>query len=202
MKKILYITVSPRGDRSKSRMIWDYYLSKLSGYEIEVLDLANEKLPFLTNDVISFMYWFKKYEELNNNDKIIVDLQKKLINQIKNVDRILISTPMWNFWEPAVLKAYFDLIIKMNDTFSYVDWVPVPLIKNIKKVDIVWARWADYRWEYKKMDTLEPETKTLIKFITWIYKINTYWIEWVNMYDDNIIEKEFNELKSEIDKDI
>ena len=109
---------------------------------------------------------------------------------------------MWNFWEPAVLKAYFDLIIKMNDTFSYVDWVPVPLIKNIKKVDIVWARWADYRWEYKKMDTLEPETKTLIKFITWIYKINTYWIEWVNMYDDNIIEKEFNELKSEIDKDI
>jgi FMN-dependent NADH-azoreductase len=34
-----------------------------------------------------------------------------LINEITGVDHILISTPMWNWSVPSVLKAYFDQII-------------------------------------------------------------------------------------------
>ena len=34
-----------------------------------------------------------------------------LINEITKVDEILISTPMWNWSVPSVLKAYIDQII-------------------------------------------------------------------------------------------
>ena len=37
---------------------------------------------------------------------------------IKSAENIIVSAPLWNFGVPAALKAYIDLIVKVNDTFT------------------------------------------------------------------------------------
>lgn len=85
----------------------------------------------------------KKYQELNPNDEIInLDLNEeqmalktlsrnnsstfwneddamKYINQLKEVDKVIISSPMNNFSVSSLVKNYLDHILLANETFSY-----------------------------------------------------------------------------------
>ena len=85
--------------------------------------------------------WIKIYQTRNPSDKIIeLDLNvdkvgadvltsknfKKFfessdeyINQLKEVDKVVIATPMTNFNYPAPLKNYLDHILVANKTFKY-----------------------------------------------------------------------------------
>jgi FMN-dependent NADH-azoreductase len=74
-----------------------------------------------------------------------------LINEITSVDEILISTPMWNWTVPSVLKAYFDQIIIPG----VLDGSGADGLKG-KKVTFVVAQGGSYRegaprhgWDYQ-----------------------------------------------------
>jgi FMN-dependent NADH-azoreductase len=76
-------------------------------------------------------------EDLSAEDKKIATIQNKFVRQILEADEIVISVPLWNFSLPAILKAYFDLILKTNDTFKMEDGNFVGLATNVKKLYIV-----------------------------------------------------------------
>ena len=87
--------------------------------------------------------FIEKYQELNPNDEIInLDLNTeqmalktlsrnnssdfwneddamKYINQLKKVDKVIISSPMNNFSVSSLVKNYLDHILLANETFSY-----------------------------------------------------------------------------------
>ncbi|EAQ67312.1 FMN-dependent NADH-azoreductase [Marinomonas sp. MED121] len=46
-------------------------------------------------------------------------LSNTLIDELISADIILLSTPMYNYGMPAVLKAWFDQVIRVNKTFSF-----------------------------------------------------------------------------------
>ena len=48
-----------------------------------------------------------------------VTLSNTLIDELIAADIILLSTPMYNYGMPAVLKAWFDQVIRVNKTFSF-----------------------------------------------------------------------------------
>jgi FMN-dependent NADH-azoreductase len=59
-----------------------------------------------------------KYEDLDAKNKKIADMQSDFITELKSVDNVVISAPLWNFGIPAILKSYIDLVVKVGETFS------------------------------------------------------------------------------------
>jgi len=199
--KILHIISSPRKQRSKSQMMWEYILSKLDG-EKETLNLYELNMPFLSEWVIWHNYWFVKYVELNDDDKKIVDLQTKFINQLKNCDTIVVSAPIWNFSIPAILKAYFELVIKVWDTFTKWDKWYEWLVKNIKNCYTITTAWWFYKWmKWENESKIENDIIQKLNFI-WIKNISYFVLEWTNSIKEEELNIKIEELKKEIDKNI
>ncbi|EKE30181.1 MAG: hypothetical protein ACD_2C00031G0002 [uncultured bacterium (gcode 4)] len=197
--KTLYVIASPRWEMSKSIDLWNHLIDKLEG-KITILDVNKELIPYITPGVVAMNYWYGKYEELSEEDKIIADLQEKYIAQIKESDNIVIATPMWNFWMPAALKSWFDLVIKINDTFSIEDWAYKGLVWNIKKAIIVWARWWKYVWTpYSAYDQLTPHINGLLGFI-WIANPANFWLEGINASSDEELSASTAVVKNNIDE--
>lgn len=137
--KTLHIVASPRGERSKSIELGKFAVEKLGGEAI-TRDVFSDNVPYLSESVIALNYGFAKYEDLGEKDCTIADIQTRYIEELRSVENLVISVPMWNFSMPAALKAWFDLIIKVNTTFSVGADGYKGLVHNIKKVVIVGAR--------------------------------------------------------------
>ena len=113
MSDLLHIEVSPQGDNSISRAISKEFLAAFSkknpGAVIVSRDLANETIPHLDGETILA----GRTSEANRSESMQAkyDFRLKLVNEVNEAQHILISTPMWNFAVPSVLKAWIDQII-------------------------------------------------------------------------------------------
>ena len=112
-KKLLYISVSPTGEYSTSRQVAAEFITtwKLTNPDSQVLerDLSKESIPHLDAEAI-----FANYTPVESQSPSMANKHHyriDLINEILSVDEILISTPLWNWSIPSVLKAYIDQIV-------------------------------------------------------------------------------------------
>src|SRR5690606_31204378 len=86
------------------------------------------------------------------------------IERFKTADLYLISTPMWNFHIPYMLKHYIDLIVQPKQTFRYhKDGSTEGLVKN-KKMIIITSRGGNYS-RNRSMDFQEPYLRAIFGFI-------------------------------------
>lgn len=111
MSKVLVIsaTVSDK-EKSYSLTLLDrflkYYQAKNSSDEIIKLDLNQVSIAQKTLNVENFKtFWDAE--------------TKEYINQLKEVDKLIIASPMQNFNIPAMLKNYLDHVLIANEAFSY-----------------------------------------------------------------------------------
>lgn len=133
---VLHIVGSPRGDRSVSRKLGEF-AAKTAGGEVTTLDVAETKVPYLTGASIALNYGFGEYESLDADSKAAIDAQTSAIAQLRSADVLVISAPMWNFGTPAALKAWIDLVLKVNDTFSVDADGYHGHVQNVKKAVVV-----------------------------------------------------------------
>jgi len=111
MSKILIITasVNPK-EKSVTLNLLDrflkYYKAKNPNDEFETLDLNTTVFGTKTLTVENFQeYWDQ--ETLDH------------IKHLKEIDKVIIASPMYNFYIPATVKNYIDHISLANETFSY-----------------------------------------------------------------------------------
>jgi len=61
-------------------------------------------------------------------------LSDELITEVERADLIMLGTPMYNYGMPAALKAWFDQVIRINQTFSFDlargDYPLAPILKE------------------------------------------------------------------------
>jgi FMN-dependent NADH-azoreductase len=121
MPTLLSIQASSRGDSSVSRILSDKFVEqwkqKYPAGRVIVRDLMKTDLPFLDIQWISGAYApdpAKRSPEM----KAALGVSDTLIAELRAADHILIGVPMLNFSIPAVLKAYLDQIVRVNETFS------------------------------------------------------------------------------------
>ncbi len=87
------------------------------------------------------------------------------IDRFKTADLYLISSPMWNFSIPYMLKQYIDLIVQPRYLFRYrEDGTTEGLVKD-KKMVVISSRGGRYTEEMKTFDHQEPYLRTLFGFI-------------------------------------
>ena len=83
-----------------------YYTEKNLDVNVKWLDLNKEEE--ITNCVLN-----------NNNTKAFYEQSDKYIDQLKEMDHLIIATPMNNFNVSSLLKNYIDHIAVAKKTFEY-----------------------------------------------------------------------------------
>jgi FMN-dependent NADH-azoreductase len=169
MKRLLHIVASPREDKSRtlqiSKVFLDSFLKAHQDWIIDELNLAKEQLPQLTMKSVSGKYVLLSGKELFGSLK---DSWAEIVQQIerfKTADFFLISTPMWNFNIPYMLKHYIDLIVQPKYLFQYNDkGVAEGLVKN-KKMVIIASRGGRYEGKEKGFDFQEPYMRMIFNFV-------------------------------------
>jgi len=169
MKRLLHIIATPRGEESNTLQVSNSFLttfkSSHTDWIIDELDLSKEELPSLSMKSVSGKYVLLKGEDLHGSLKETWVEIIQHIERFKTADLFLISTPMWNFNIPYMLKHYLDLIIQPRYLFRYKkDGTVEGLIKD-KKMTVISSRGGDYEGEMKSIDFLEPYLKHLFQFI-------------------------------------
>jgi len=137
MKNILRIDASANILTSASRKLGDKLTEKLQknfpNTLVKQRDL-NDDLTFVNelwvnaNVTPADQRTRKQHQQLELSDTLIAEIQ--------HADRIIITTPMYNFGVPATLKAWIDQVCRAGVTFQYTNEGPVGLLKD-KQVDII-----------------------------------------------------------------
>jgi len=168
MKKLMHIIATPRGESSRtlkvSRPFVELYRAKHPGCQVDTLNLFEEQLPPLTTKRVEGKYVLLEGKDLSGELKEAWEEIVKHIERFLSADIILITTPMWNFGIPYVLKHYIDIIFQPKYLFQYTE-KGVEGLANDKKMVVVSSRGGDYSSEsMKNMDHIEPYLRQIFGF--------------------------------------
>ena len=137
IKQFLRIDASANINTSNSKKLGDELIDRLlalhPGAIVQQRDL-NQDIAFIDENWVAAN--FTPVDQRSEAQRELLAFSDKLIDEIKQADAIVLTTPMYNFGIPATLKAWIDLISRAGVTFRYTAEGPVGLIKG-KRVDIV-----------------------------------------------------------------
>jgi FMN-dependent NADH-azoreductase len=137
MKQILRIDASASVSTSTSSQLGDELIEKLQNAypqaKMTQRDL-NSDLSFIDQSWVSAN--FTTVDDRSDEQNARLEQSDLLITELQQADRIVLTTPMYNFGVPATLKAWIDLVCRAGVTFQYTNEGPVGLLKN-KRVDII-----------------------------------------------------------------
>jgi FMN-dependent NADH-azoreductase len=137
MKQILRIDASANASNSSSKKLGNKLTEKFqqSYPDVRINQRnINHGLPFVDEHWVNANV--TPADQRTVEQKQQLELSDTLIAELQQADRIIITTPMYNFGVPAVLKAWIDLACRAGVTFQYTNEGPVGLLKN-KQVDII-----------------------------------------------------------------
>ena len=113
MSSLLHIEVSPWAENSLSRSVSADFITAWNTANADgtviTRDLDTTPVPHLDVEAIAAAFM----GEADHSEPMAAKWGARmfLIEEISGVDEILISTPMWNWSVPSVLKAYIDNLI-------------------------------------------------------------------------------------------
>jgi len=168
MSTLLKIDVSPRGNSSISRQLGTKFAEQWqqshAGGKIVVRDLAKTNIPFVDLPWIAGAYTAP--DKHTDEHKAALKISNTLTAELLAADEVVITTPMYNFNVPAVLKAWIDHIVRVGVTFS----VGADGYKGLvtgKKVTIIVASGGAYPagTPYEAYNLQSPYLKHILGFI-------------------------------------
>lgn len=85
-----------------------------------------------------------------------LERSNQYIDELRRADRLLISSPVYNFAIPSTLKAWIDQVARARETFRYTENGPEGLLKNKQAVVVISSGGTepgsdiDFAWRYLK----------------------------------------------------
>ncbi len=121
MTRLLIVETSPRGDASVSRNMARRFLADWRathpGGEVVERDLMETNLAFVSAPWLQA--YFTPPEHHTPEMKEALALSDELVAELLNADEIAISTPVYNYNVPALLKAWIDHIVRKGLTLGH-----------------------------------------------------------------------------------
>lgn len=168
MKKLLHIIATPRDEESRTLQVSEVFLDAFQknheGWVVDELNLAKEELPSLNVKRVDGKYLLIDGKELFGSIREVWLEAIQHIERFKSSDLFLISTPMWNFSIPYMLKHYIDLIVQPKYLFRYTKTATEGLVKG-KKMVVITSRGGQYSGENSESDFQEPYLRKLFGFV-------------------------------------
>jgi len=124
MARLLHICASPRSDeesysRRVAKVFVDAYQQTHAADSIETLDLARVRVPEFGPLALAARHRIMEGGALRPREARTWRAIEDAIARFKRADKLVISSPMWNFGIPYRLKQYFDVIVQPRLTFAY-----------------------------------------------------------------------------------
>lgn len=141
MPNLLDVFAIPRKERSRTRKVHDAFLRGWSarhpGSSVTSVDLAQRhaELPVFDEWDIE-----TKFEVAYGEGKLDAEMARRwnaltlLTDQLHAADVVVVSTPMWNFTVPWILKRWLDAVVQPRLTFEYRGVTPVGLLAGRQAV--------------------------------------------------------------------
>lgn len=160
MKTILYISSSARqftpeqvDHQSISRALGEAFIQEFkvhySQTEVIYRDLSVSPPSFISTDFLAASFG----DDSKGEQQAVLAESDALIQEVIDADVIVLSSPMYNYGMPAVLKAWFDQVIRINKTFTF-DLArgdkPLSPILSGKQL-VLLASWGEF--DFKKGDS-------------------------------------------------
>ena len=136
-------------------------------WDIDVMDIWRETLPEFGGDALEAKYARLSGREFNNAQRDAFAVLERMAMRFALADRVVISTPMWNFGIPYRLKQWFDLIIQPGLTFRFDPALGyLPLVKNRPTV-VILASGGDFvtGMNRGRIDMATPYLREALRFI-------------------------------------
>ena len=123
MATLLHVQASPMGDLSFStrlaRAFLDAYRESHPGDTVETLDLWTVDLPPFDFTAASGKYKIMRGQPHSEAEaeawkRVVVEIQR-----LTGADKLVVSSPMWNFGIPYRLKHWIDVVVQPSYTFSF-----------------------------------------------------------------------------------
>jgi len=121
MPRILHINASPRPESVSLRLAKAFiesFKSKHPNMGVETMDLFTMNLPEFDAPTVAAKYAILSGQQpaghVGEVWKTVIDH----VNHFKSADMYVISSPMWNFGIPYLLKQYLDIIIQPGLSFT------------------------------------------------------------------------------------
>ncbi len=121
MTTILRIDASPRGERSLTRrmtqLFVDEWRARRPDDQVIARDVGRHPPPFVTEAWIAAC--FTPPADRTDDMRAALAPSDELIDEVRRADVLLIGSPMYNYGMPAALKAWFDQVIRVDETFTF-----------------------------------------------------------------------------------
>lgn len=213
MKTILNIDTSARRtdnavkeynsiSKTLSAHFMDKWMTANTQDKVIYRDLGLNPPEFISQDWIAAV--FTPDERQTDEQKALLALSDTLIEEVVQADIIVISSPMYNYGMPAVLKAWFDQVVRINKTFSF-DLArgdfPIEPIMPGKKLVLI-SSTGEFGFEIggirEHMNHLGPHVETAAKYlgVEDFYEIKSEYQE----FADDRHQKSLKAAYSNIDK--
>lgn len=166
MSKVLIIHSTVKSEGSVSRVLTESYKSDLKKADPSVTfteyDLGLNPLPALSASNISGFFGTAEPE---SEGAALAAKREELITALEAADKIIIGAPMYNFGMSALLKTWFDYVLKSGRTFRYSEAGPEGLVTG-KSAIVIETRDGFYsEGDGTAVDFQEGHIRTLLSFM-------------------------------------
>ncbi|UTV98966.1 NAD(P)H-dependent oxidoreductase [Marinomonas rhizomae] len=128
MKNILHIDSSVRRtdnstasynsiSKSFGRCFIKTWMNKNHQDKVVYRDLGLNPPSFICQDWIAAA--FTPEQNRSESQQLVLAESDRYFDEVAQADIILITAPMYNYGMPAVLKAWFDQMLRVNKTFTF-----------------------------------------------------------------------------------
>jgi FMN-dependent NADH-azoreductase len=170
LPKLFHVSASPRAD-SFSRAGADAFLGRFSethpDWYVDTLDLWRESLPEFEGAALEAKYARQAGRPFTDAERDAFAAIERMALRLSLADRVVISTPMWNFGIPYKLKQWFDNIIQPGITFTFSPGAGYrPLLKDRPTLVII-ASGSDFvtGMNRGRVDMATPYLRDALRFI-------------------------------------
>ncbi len=147
--KLLHLQASPMEERSYSTRAAEYFLKEYGKNHpddtIQKLDIWSEDLPPFDLTAASGKYKVMRGQPHSDEEAGAWKAVKETAEKFTSADKVVVSSPMWNFSIPYRLKQFLDIIIQPGITFSFTPEEGYKGLVTGKPLLIILARGGEYR---------------------------------------------------------
>jgi FMN-dependent NADH-azoreductase len=168
--KLFHLRCSPR-DSSESSAGAEAFVTRFRqarpGWDIDLMDIWHEALPEFRDDALEAKYARLSGRGFSDTQRDAFAMIERMATRLAQADRVLISTPMWNFGIPYKLKQWFDLIVQPGITFRFDPAQGyLPLLKDRPTI-VILASGSDFvtGMNRGRIDMASPYLREILRFI-------------------------------------
>ncbi len=188
---VLHVCANPKPtEESVSKQLAAAFFGKLIELKPEVelvnVDLYDEKPPFYSYELYK-RAWYPVFDENYEPSKVedmAMNYASKQAEAFNEADVLVLTTPMWNFTVPAIMKAWMDQILSPGLTFSISKEEGLKPLHKVKSIVLLVASGGVYK-EDDERDALTRQVRHAFGFIG-IDNLEVVWAEGQNpLFFDN-----------------